>query len=348
MVVSLCPSQKTTDTGEIMNRTLQSVALGLAACAAALSVPSAATAAPETEVGPISATASPINFGGNPWVPTGTLTVKVHNAGAEATEGYFLLDLPVGAELIKPELCETSVDYDWTVVCGGDKLPAGGEKTYHLAMKSDVDGVLFDVKDRGFVAGSQDGGKLGARTQFAINWPRKAPLRLAVTKGGTADSNGTVSVDVKVTNIGTSTIGGYSLAAKLPKGVKITRSCDPKLNREGASCEVYRGKALKAGAVDSFSLTTTVVDGPKKVTFYLTPSARYTNKDTAVTLKLGGPVLELESATAGSGGGAELSQTAAELPKTGVDTGVVAAGGAGLLGLGGLIFAVTRRRITFS
>jgi LPXTG-motif cell wall-anchored protein len=329
-----------------MNRALRAAVFGLAAVAAALSVPAGATAAPKpsADLGPISATAGPLDFEGNPWAPSGTLAVTVHNGSHKALKGHFLLQLTESAYLV-PGQCKTFKDDDYSFVCGGDLLGAGADKTYRLRINSDVDGVQFEASDKGRVVGIELEGGRGAPDDFAINWPRRMPLSLVVAQASAV--GGKSKVDVTVTNQGTFAIGGYSLAVRLPKGVSVA-GCDTKLKREGASCEVYRGKGLKAGAVDRFSLTTTVGSGPKNVTFYLTPGDRYTNEDTSVTLALGGAA-EATATPAPTLPVTPEPGTDPELPKTGVNAVALAAGGAGVLGLGALLFVIARRRrVTFN
>jgi LPXTG-motif cell wall-anchored protein len=338
-----------------MNRLIATAAIGLATVAAALSVPSAAGAAPTSSAapGPISATAEPINFDGDPWAPSGTLSVTVHNGSGRAVRGHFLLEVPMSAHLVDREHCRLSEDDDYTFVCGGALLEAGADKTYRMQVRSDLDGVQFDTSIRGRVVGIELGGERGVPADFAINWPRKVPLRLAAAEGSTVGRRTTV--EATVTNAGEFAIGGYSLGVRLPKGAKTVgaNACKNVIRFDGPICELYRGKGLKAGAVDTFTLTTDVVGGPKKITFYLAPVERYPNKDTSVTLTLGAgtpsatatptavPTAPVTSAP-GAGG-------ADELPKTGVDAVILAVAGAGVLGLGALLLVIARRRrITFS
>ncbi|MFI7545601.1 hypothetical protein [Actinoplanes sp. NPDC049599] len=335
----------TLDTGDPMHRTLRIAALGFALTAATLAVPTAALAAPTPAAGEISALADNTPLGGNPWSPGATTHVNVHNGGETAAKGYFLVTLPKGTELGATDICEPATPGDalnW--VCGGDEVPAGGNKDYLIRVNSILDEPAFGTSALGYVTGRTADGQLGNRKDFLISWPEKMPLRLAVKAGKTVD--GKTQVKVKATNAGTFAIGGYTLDIHTPDNVTVDDSCGPVPALDGIGCRVTRQKTLAAGATDTFTVTVTVQGGKTPVGFVLTPAQRYTNKDTKATLKLAGDEATESPAPApadpeenngGSGGGGSL-------PVTGIDGGTLLIGGTGLVAVGALLLGVTRRR----
>ncbi|MBQ1036618.1 hypothetical protein [Micromonospora sp. C81] len=54
------------------------------------------------------------------------------------------------------------------------------------------------------------------------------------------------------------------------------------------ACEILRPNVLADGATDSFDVRLAVTGGTKTVKVSLSPANRYTNKDTALTLRLNG------------------------------------------------------------
>jgi LPXTG-motif cell wall-anchored protein len=312
--------------------------LGLAAIATAvltpvLAVSGTASAAPG-ELGPISASAGKVALGSNPWVPTGELRVTVTNEAETEQKGFFLLRLPTSATLESSKLCKPVEERAWK--CGGDPVAPGGKREYTVAITSTIPEPVFGRSDEGFVQGQTEAGVGGGRTIFTIAWPDRLPLRLAATSKPVA--NGTTDVDVKVTNAGTFTMGGYSLMVKTPKGVTVVSPACSDSGRMGdAGCELYRDGQLKAGDTDQFTVRLKVTSTPVTVELFLAPTNRYTNKDTRVDLVL-------KAAAQGGGGGTGGNEPT--LPVTGSRTNLLIGTGAGLVVLGaGLLLALRRRRV---
>ncbi|MEV4499772.1 LPXTG cell wall anchor domain-containing protein [Micromonospora arborensis] len=346
-----------------MNRLLSS---GLLA-AALLFVPALAgpaTAAPAaTPTASPSATAAPtvtargdiVFLAQDPWFPSGPLEVTVKNPGATAAKGFFVLRLPDFVEPTSGADCRSLSGTPRSWLCGGAELPAGGERAYRLTVTSSTPEPVFGVSAWGSVAGRDAAGVTDGFTDFRINWPDRTSLRLRATAAPIVD--GMTTVRVRVTNAGTFDIGGYSFTITTPDGVRVTApACSDSGRMNGVGCEVLRRGVLADGATDSFDVRLSVTGGTKTVRLSLAPTSRYTNKDTALTLRLGG--------TGGSGAGdastppsadpaATLTPTAvgtstpeaAQLPRTGTSGSIYGLIGAVLLALGvGLL--VLRRRMS--
>ncbi|MBM7493091.1 LPXTG-motif cell wall-anchored protein [Micromonospora luteifusca] len=350
-----------------MNRLLSS---GLLA-AALLFVPTLAgpaAAAPAPTASP-SATAAPtvtargdiVFLAQDPWFPSGPLEVTVKNPGATAAKGFFVLRLPNSVEPTSGGDCKAISGTPRSWLCGGAELPAGGERAYRLVVTSSAPKPVFGVSAWGSVAGRDAAGVTDQFTDFRINWPDRASLRLRATAAPVVD--GMTTVRVQVTNTGTFDIGGYSLNITTPAGVRVTApACSDSGRMNGVGCEIPRRRVIADSATDSFDVRLTVTAGTKTVQLSLAPTDRYTNKDSALTLRLGG--------TGGSGAGdattpppADPTATptptptptpttvgtstpeAAQLPRTGTSGSTYGLIGAVLLALGvGLL--VLRRRMS--
>ncbi|MEU7804344.1 LPXTG cell wall anchor domain-containing protein [Micromonospora arborensis] len=350
-----------------MNRLLSS---GLLA-AALLLVPTlagpAAAAPAATPTASPSATAAPtvtargdiVFLAQDPWLPSGPLEVTVKNPGATTAKGFFVLRLPDFVEPTSGADCRALSGTPRSWLCGGAELPAGGERTYRLTVTSSTPEPVFGVNAWGSVAGRDAAGVTDRFTDFRINWPDRTSLRLRATAAPVV--NGMTTVRVGVTNAGTFDIGGYSFTITTPDGVRVTApACSDSGRMNGVGCEVLRRGVLADGATDSFDVRLSVTGGTKTVRLSLAPTSRYTNKDTALTLRLGG--------TGGSGAGdastppsADPAATptptvtptavgtstpeAAQLPRTGTSGSIYGLIGAVLLALGvGLL--VLRRRMS--
>lgn len=328
-----------------MSRLLKTAAL--AAVAAALTVPSAASAAaPEPD---IYARADQAFLAGDPWRPSGPLDVLVGNDGPTSAKAYFVLRLPSGAGLADGGSCRPSGGADaqsW--VCGGAELAAGGRRTYRLMLVSTAGEPVFGVSAWGSVAGRSEDGTTEEAREFRISWPDRMPLRLRATAQPVVD--GKTVLKVRVTNAGTFAIGGYSLNVATPAGVRVTApACSDSGRMNGVGCELLRIRELAAGATDAFDVRLTVSGGPKTVRLYLAPDNRYTNEDTEVTLRLAvtsnttpSPVPSATSAPAALPG---APTSPGQLPVTGSDAGKYALAGVALLLVGaGLL--IGRRRMS--
>jgi hypothetical protein len=350
-----------------MKRTILPLAISFLAAAAALAGPSAAASAAPA-AGDITATVTTVPLGGSPWKPTRLVDVDVQNAAGSPRKAYFMLELPSSVELGATDICDAAGPGRW--VCGGDEIAAGGDKAYKVRLTSSTLEPVFGVENLGHVTGQDADGNRGRRNDFLIRWPDRTAVRLAAAAGTTVD--GRTTIDVTVTNTGSFAIGGYSLAIILPKGVEVTDTfCDHDQRLRGAGCEIYRGKGLAAGAVDAFTVTTTVEGGPKNIRLHLTPDNRYSNKDTTVSLTLGAaaeptapaaggtgggdaqvtPVVETgvtteQNTAAGTGGSAAAQPIAAPygLPENAAEISFLMAGGSALLALAVLIVVVPWRR----
>ncbi|MGW2622436.1 LPXTG cell wall anchor domain-containing protein [Micromonospora taraxaci] len=351
-----------------MNRLLSSGLLAAAVLLApVLAGPAAAapaaspTASPsETAVSTITARGDLVFLGGDPWSPTGPLEVSVRNSGGTAAKGFFVLRLPVDADLILGGDCRTVQGTPRTWLCGGAELPAGAERVYRLTVGSSAPQPVFGVQAWGAVAGRDAAGVTDEFSDFRINWPDRTSLRLRATADPVV--NGTTTVRVKVTNTGTFDIGGYSFTVTTPAGVRVASpTCADRGRMVGVGCEILRPKVLADGTTDSFDVHLTVTGGEKTVQLSLAPTNRYTNKDTALTVRLNG--------SGGSGAGdattpppagptvtpsptATASPTAtvtsstpdvAQLPRTGVSGSTYGLVGVALLALGAGLLLLRRR-----
>ncbi|SCF29618.1 LPXTG cell wall anchor domain-containing protein [Micromonospora chokoriensis] len=348
-----------------MNRLLSSGLLAAALLLApalagpAVAAPTATpTASPSHTVAPtITARGGLVFLGGDPWSPSGPLEVSVRNSGITAAKGFFMLRLPESVDLTSGADCRADADTPRTWLCGGAELPARGERTYRLTVLSSHAEPVFGVKAWGSVAGRNATGITDGFTEFRINWPDRTSVGLRATATPVVD--GTTRVRVRVTNTGSFDIGGYSLAVTTPAGVRVTApGCSDSGRMNGVGCEILRPIVLTAGTIDSFDVHLTVTGGEKTVRLSLTPAQRYTNRDTTVTLRLGG--------TGGSGAGdtptpspdptataatpspsasvPSASTTQAEqLPRTGPSGGAYALVGAAMLALGAGLLVLRRR-----
>lgn len=301
-------------------------AAATAALAPLLALPSPAAAA----AGPISAVAGRVALGSDPWIPTGDLAVHVANGDDTEREAFFRLHLPHAVKLDSTKGCTAVDESTWT--CGGDVLAAGGQKTYTFAVRSTIAEPVFEIENEGWVEGRTADGDSGGRNAFSFRWPDRLPLKLAATSGPVAD--GTTEVEVRVTNAGTFTMGGYSLMVKTPKGVSVVSpACTDSGRMSGVGCELYRAGTVRAGATDRFTVRLKVTGTPVTVNLLLAPTNRYTNRDTAVDLTL----------KPASGAGNDGTPT---LPVTGSRTPVLFAIGGGLVLLGaGMLLLLRRRRV---
>jgi LPXTG-motif cell wall-anchored protein len=335
----------------------------LAALAAAAVTPvlalagPAAAAPPAADQGPVSALAEKVFLGGDPWAPRGELTVSVRNGSEHQDRGRFLLHLPQTARLTPNQPC---VLFDWNKslwLCEGGTLEAGESRTHTLTVQSVVNAPVFDIVDQGHVQGYSDMNETSKPISFPIAWPARLPLKLAATAGRV--TGGAVDVAVRVTNAGSFTLGAYSVNVKTPAGVRVASpACSDTNHNVPAGCELYRTRQLAAGATDRFTIRLTVPATPVTVQLVLEPSARYTNKDTTVSLTLNGAAATTPPAPAattpaapaagGSGGGSTGGSGGGygtALPVTGDRTAILAGSGAALVALGaGLVLSLRRRR----
>lgn len=343
-----------------MNRLLSSallaaaVLLGPVLAGPAAAAPTASpTASPsETAVSTITARGDLVFLGGDPWSPSGPLEVSVRNSGTTAAKGFFVLRLPDNVDLTSGGDCRavTGTPRNW--LCGGAELPAGGERVYRLTVASSAAEPVFGAQAWGSVAGRNAAGVTDGFTDFRINWPDRTSLRLRATAAPVVD--GTTTVRVRVTNTGSFDIGGYSLAVTTPTGVRVTApACSDSGRTNGAGCEIPRTAVLADGATDSFDVRLAVTGGEKTVRLSLTPATRYTNRDTTLTLRLGGaggsgagntstPSVE-PSATAATPTPSTSTPDAAQLPRTGPSGGAYALVGAVMLALGAGLLVLRRR-----
>jgi LPXTG-motif cell wall-anchored protein len=348
-----------------MNRLLSSALLAAAVLLApVLAGPAAAapatspTASPsETAVSTITARGDLVFLGGDPWSPTGPLEVSVRNSGGTAAKGFFVLRLPVNADLILGGDCRTVQGTPRTWLCGGAELPAGGERVYRLTVASSAAEPVFGAQAWGSVAGRNAAGITDRFTEFRINWPDRTSVGLRATATPVVD--GTTTVRVRVTNTGSFDIGGYSVAVTTPTGVRVTfPTCADRGRMVGVGCEILRPKVLADGTTDSFDVHLTVTGGEKTVRLSLTPAQRYTNRDTTVTLRLGGtggsgagdtrtpsPDPTATAATPSPSASTQSASTtqAAQLPRTGPSGGAYALVGAVMLALGAGLLVLRRR-----
>ncbi len=319
----------------------------------------AAAAPPPTDKGPVVAFVEKVFLSGDPWAPSGELTVHVRNDSDFEDRGRFLLHLPQTARLAPNQPC---VLFDWNRsqwLCEGGTLAAGKSRTHTLTVRSVTSGAAFDIVDEGDVQGYSDANETSARNPFSIAWPHRLPLKLAATAGPVR--GGAVDVTVRVTNAGSFILGAYSVNVRTPAGVRVASpACSDTNHRIPAGCELYRTRQLAAGATDRFTVRLTVPATPVTVQLVLEPAARYTNKDTTVSLTLNGaaattPPAPTPTATTtpaatspaaappaagGTGGGGGTG-----LPVTGDRTAVLAGSGAALVALGaGLVLSLRRRR----
>jgi LPXTG-motif cell wall-anchored protein len=226
-------------------------------------------------------------LGGDPWSPSSPLTVVVKNLGSTAAKGFFLLRLPASVDLTSVGDCRALPGTPRTWLCGGAELPALGERVYRLAVTSSTPEPVFGLREWGSVAGRDAAGVTERFVDFWINWPDRTSLRLRPTAAPVVD--GMTTVRVRVTNTGTFDISGYSLAVTTPAGVRVTApACSNSGRMDGVGCEIVRPSVLADGATDSFDVRLAVTGGAQTVRLALTPASRYTNKDTALTLRLSG------------------------------------------------------------
>ncbi|WP_030489458.1 LPXTG cell wall anchor domain-containing protein [Micromonospora chokoriensis] len=315
----------------------------------------APAASPSPKAAPtITARGDIVFLGKDPWSPSGPLEVTVKNPGSTAAKGFFVLRLPRNADLTLGD-CRTVQGTPRTWVCGGAELPAGGERVYRLVVASTAAEPVFGVQAWGSVAGRDAAGVTDEFSDFRINWPDRTSLRLRATAGPVV--NATTTVRVRVTNTGTFDIGGYAIVITTPTGVRVAApACSDTGRMVGVGCEILRPSGLADGATDSFDVRLTVTGGTKTVKLSLAPANRYTNKDTALTLRLSGaggsgagdatpPPSAGPTATPTPTATATTSTPdAAQLPRTGVSGSTLGLIGAALLALGvGLL--VLRRRL---
>jgi hypothetical protein len=305
---------------------------GTAALAMLSLAPPAAAREPEP---PISALATRVALGGDPWRPTGTLRVEVVNTGTEPVAGSFVLHLPESVVPTRSPVCRRADGpHQPAWVCGGANLPAGGRKVYSVPVRSTLLEPTFGTQALGWVAGRTADGRQERQREFVIAWPDRLPLRLAATAGRWVD--GHVDVAVRVTNAGTFTLGGYSLNVRTPDGVRVTSPrCTDSGRMSGAGCEIFRGSRLKAAATDAFTVRLSVKPGKASVRLFLAPTNRYTNHDTVVTLRL-----DQEAAT----GPGTRPDTGPSLPRTGARPAVAVGVAAALIAVGALLVIGLRRR----
>ncbi|MEU7675822.1 LPXTG cell wall anchor domain-containing protein [Micromonospora taraxaci] len=339
-----------------MNRLLSSGLLAAtllfvpALAAPALAAPAIAT--PSAEAAPtITARGDIVFLGGDPWSPSGPLEVTVRNPGSTAANGFFVLRLPVDADLLLGEDCRMVRGTPRTWLCGGAELPAGAERVYRLTVGSSAPEPVFGVQAWGAVAGRDAAGVTDEFSDFRINWPDRTSLRLRATADPVV--NGTTTVRVKVTNTGTFDIGGYSFTVTTPAGVRVASpTCADRGRMVGVGCEILRPNVLGDGVTDSFDVRLTVTGGTKTVQVSLAPTNRYTNKDTALTLRLNGsggsgagdattpppagPTVTPSPTATASPTATVTSSTpdAAQLPRTGVSGSTYGLVGVALLALG--------------
>jgi LPXTG-motif cell wall-anchored protein len=305
----------------------------LAAAAAAVVTPVFAFPSPASATpGPITALPHKVALGGSPWLPSGELVVDVGNGGAEQ-KGAFVVHLPHTVKLEPTKRCRAADGDGSTWICDTDTIPAGGSRTYTLAVTSTIPEPAFGISDEGWVEGRTTTGEASNRVEFTIAWPDKLPLRLAATSGPVKD--GFADVEMRVTNAGTFTMGGYSLMVKFPKGLTVVSPrCDDSGRMDGVGCEIYRPGPLKAGATDRFTVRMKVTTAPVTVPLFLAPTNRYTNKDTKLDL-----TLKAAPATTDDDAGPTL-------PVTGSRTTPIlfATGGALVVAGAGILLALRRRR----
>jgi hypothetical protein len=236
----------------------------------------------------IEASPQRVALDGNPWVPTGHLAVVVKNHGPGTARGHFLVHLPNGVDLARRSGC-TRADgpHQPAYVCGGKSLRAGATATYRVALRSTTAQPVFGVRARGWVEGKNLRGAHGKRKAFAITWPARLPVRLAVTAGPRTGRH--VDVAVRVTNAGRATLRGYSLNVTTPAGVTVVApACSTSGRMNGVGCEVYRSRPVRAGRTDAFTVRLAVGDVPRTVRLFLAPGNRYLNRDTSVAINVGG------------------------------------------------------------
>lgn len=313
-----------------MRRILTLAAAAAAILAPVLALPSPASAA----AGPVTALAQRVALGSDPWIPTGELRVEVANGGDTEQKAFFRLNLPQSVKLDTTKGCTAVDGQTWT--CGGDVLASKGTRTYTLKVTSTILEPVFGIESEGWVEGRTADGESGGRNAFSVRWPDRLPVKLAATAAPV--TGGATEVDVKVTNAGTFTMGGYSLMIKTPKGVTVVSpGCSDSGRMDGVGCEVYRAGPVRNGATDRFTVKLKVTATPVTVQFFLAPTNRYTNRDTSVDLTL------KAAAGAGAGTGTDTDPT---LPVTGARTQILLAAGGGLVVLGaGLLLLVRRRRV---
>ncbi|MFF0173617.1 hypothetical protein [Micromonospora profundi] len=312
-------------------------------------VPTSA-AAPDTTAAAeptITARGDLVFLSGDPWHPSSALEVDVRNVGQTAAKGFFVLRLPPNVGLTRVGDCRPVDGADKTWLCGGAELAPGGARTYRLTVTSSASKPAFGVKAWGSVAGRDAAGVTDRFTDFRINWPDRTAVRLRATASPVVD--GTTTVRVRVTNTGTFDIGGYSLNITTPAGVRVTApACSDSGRMNGVGCEILRLRTIADGATDTFDVRLAVTEGTKIVKLSLAPGYRYTNKDTAVTLRL--------SAAGGSGAGATTpppasptatpttsAPSAPELARTGASGSTYGLVGVALLALGCGLVVLQRR-----
>ncbi|MBM0234990.1 LPXTG cell wall anchor domain-containing protein [Micromonospora sp. STR1_7] len=344
-----------------MNRLLSSgllaatLLLAPALAGPAIAAPTATpTASPSATAAPtITARGDLVFLANDPWFPSGPLEVTVKNPGTAAAKGFFLLRLPAFVDPTSGGDCRTIAGTPRTWLCGGAELPARGERTYRMTVRSSTPEPVFGVNAWGSVAGRDAAGVTDRFTDFRINWPDRTSLRLRAT--ATPVVNGTTTVRVRVTNTGTFDIGGYSFNITTPTGVRVTSpACSDSGRMNGVGCEILRQRVLADGATDDFDVRLTVTGGAKTVRLSLSPSNRYTNEDTALTLRIGGaggsgagdattPPPAGPTATATTSAPSTSTPEAAQLPRTGPSGSTYGLIGAALLAVGAGLLVLRRR-----
>ncbi|MEV0152293.1 LPXTG cell wall anchor domain-containing protein [Micromonospora sp. NPDC050686] len=322
----------------------------------------AATATAIPADAPIQALPDLVFLSGDPWSPTDDLGVTVRNTGSTPARGWFLVQVPTTLAIGTGDAdCRALPgEGDHRALCGGKVLTAGGSRTYHLKLRSTARTPIFDRSDWGAVTGRTDSGVSGLKREFRINWPSRTALRLTGTVGPQAGA--TVTVTVRVTNLGDFAVSAYSLLLRTDSNL-LTPSCR-RPSREGDSCEIYREAKLAAGATDTVRLRFRPTSGMGTLRLQLAPAQRYTNRDTTLTLTLpvaGGPSAG-PSASPSAGPSASPSAspsprlttapgqaagggTGDELARTGANVTTYALIGGGLVALGGALLLLLRRRL---
>ncbi len=278
--------RRTIVTASRASRAALAALTGLTVALAGLS-PGAASAAGT----PARIEASPqrVALDGNPWVPAGRLAVAVKNHGPGTARGYFVLHLPAGVELVRGGGCRRADGpHQPAFICGGKSLRAGATARYRVALRSTIPEPVFGVRvGGGWVEGKNLRGGHGKRRAFAVGWPARLPVRLAATAGPRTGRH--VDVAVRVTNAGRSRLGGYSLNVTTPAGVTVVApACSRSGRMNGVGCEVYRSRPVGPGRTDAFTVRLAVGDVRRSVRLYLAPGNRYPNRDTTVTINVGG------------------------------------------------------------
>ncbi|GAA1502062.1 hypothetical protein GCM10009827_013070 [Dactylosporangium maewongense] len=321
--------------------------IGTAAVALAATALFVSPAAAAPAEGPIDAISGKVGLSGDPYTPSAVAEIGVINSGATALEGRFILELPTGSVTVEPGQCDTGTKAGTWICSAGTVAPnVGNPKTVGIKIRSTTGEPVFQVSTLGYLQGMAPDGTLGRRNDFVVAWPDKGPLRLSAQAGPVSD--GHVDVAVRVTNAGSFTFGQYYLVAYTPGGVRAVSPACTASGRIPAEqgCEIHRTGPFAAGAQDTFTIRLSVPAKRSEVELVLTPTNRYTNKDTKVKLTVGTTSATTPAPTspAVTSPAASVSPVPA-LPKTGTNVGLLAVSGGLLLAAGaGLVLVGARRR----